>query len=423
MSGRCLSWSCLCFGGSRRRSRRGLHAGAATAPCAAAGVPSIAPEEGGGTGGPTRGVAAFREIGKEVLARAPADAALWAAACDLLDALLEGVDRQLPTVEVAVELTPHGDPGAAGGPALPSMTVNFSLAPLTGEFATRTRVACYIHLEDELVFMPRFETLPQGRALTLQVQGLSSRPFDDAAHMRSCLKQELDGKLSPATALEWWTRRKDEVCPLESSKTRWVVESLLGAPALSRVIPTRGKENLIWGLAHARCTRIEGFTFCFEGKHGLRLSATRAAAGDDTERHLDACVFEAAAPSLERERSMAEVMAPAAINWTAMLFAHHVGQAGAQPRQIVKLMSGASRWSAGSSGWQRFDQTWVCEDKKDALGRVTEEQGRLVWRLPSAAATLAWPEALGSCDQEPEPFCVRFFRSYFCCAARPPSIR
>lgn len=45
---------------------------------------------------------------------------------------------------------------------------------------------------------------------------------------------------------QWWEEHKEEVCPLNSSKLRWVIESILGLRTVSAVTPPKGKEKMLW---------------------------------------------------------------------------------------------------------------------------------------------------------------------------------
>lgn len=400
---------CLCLPLQRLIAGRSLPPKAET-PAKVAGARQ--PRNGdSGAASMKRAMAEFRDLGAKATAQAPADAQIWTAACDMIFALLEGVCRHLPSVDVVVEVTPPGvgdtastgSTGSVSGPALPRMAVSLSPAPLTGEFATKSRLATYLCLAEELRFEPRWGTTPRGRGMLLQVQGISLKPYEGADRMRASVLRELGEDASPAKAFEWWVRIRDEVCPKETSKIRWFVESLLEKPYTAQVLSQRHKANLVLGLAHARLKRIEHFALVWEGRDGVRISATQSEPSDEEGRLLDACTNRIAIESLLRDRTMAEVFAPSTINWTAMLLAHGIGQMGAHSHKIVKLLSGASHWGAGTSGWQRFDDTWLCEDRKDAFGRVVQEQGRLVWRLPSGAAgdaarsvpvsSAAWQEA------------------------------
>jgi len=59
-----------------------------------------------------------------------------------------------------------------------------------------------------------------------------------------------------------------------------------------------------------------------------------------------------------------------------------VGQPGACPRVLAKLFT-AAKWTgpADDGSWHSYDETWNCTDRKDIIGRVTEENGRLIWHL------------------------------------------
>merc|ERR1712107_458057 len=76
-----------------------------------------------------------------------------------------------------------------------------------------------------------------------------------------------------------------------------------------------------------------------------------------------------------------------------------IGREGARPEQIRKLMSAASWWGPGPSGWQKVDYTWLLIDKKDMCGNIMQEQGRLIWRVGRERGQ-AWRRIQ---QNEPEP--------------------
>merc|ERR1712129_656322 len=83
-----------------------------------------------------------------------------------------------------------------------------------------------------------------------------------------------------------------------------------------------------------------------------------------------------------QQRARAEKFAPSGINVGALVFGTEVGQPGACPRILSKLLTAAKWYSQGKDGtWHEHDITWNCTDRKDMFGRVTEENGRLIWRL------------------------------------------
>merc|ERR1712129_556042 len=83
-----------------------------------------------------------------------------------------------------------------------------------------------------------------------------------------------------------------------------------------------------------------------------------------------------------QQRARAEKFAPSGINVGALVFGTEVGQPGACPRVLSKLLTAAKWYSHGNDGtWHDHDVTWNCTDRKDIFGRVTEENGRLIWRL------------------------------------------
>jgi pimeloyl-ACP methyl ester carboxylesterase len=70
-----------------------------------------------------------------------------------------------------------------------------------------------------------------------------------------------------------------------------------------------------------------------------------------------------------------------ATNFGKMRYDKLLGLTGANVAMIVKLFSAVDWWGPGEDGWQKWDNTWLCTDKKDAFGRIIVEQGRILWRL------------------------------------------
>merc|ERR1711920_281503 len=80
-------------------------------------------------------------------------------------------------------------------------------------------------------------------------------------------------------------------------------------------------------------------------------------------------------------RGKGEFFARSVMNFTAMVYGADVGQPGAQAKVIAKIFTGASWWGAEHGGWQQLDETWLCRDRKNRLGIVTQETGRVLWRV------------------------------------------
>lgn len=343
----------------------------------------------------------YRGLGAHTLSQAPVDALLWAKACDFIDVILEGVCRHLPSVKMSFAINDRCDPAGvdAGTPALPALEVSISPAGVFGEITTRSRVGINFQLAGLMRFTPQLDDSRWGRALTISVDGLSSKCYEDALFMRARLEQEVGEDFTPAQALRWYHENKDRLFPLESSKMRRFIESVLGR-AYSAAIPRNMQRNLIAGFANGRPREVVSFAFCAEGAAGVRISATQSAPSNDKEARMDAECARIAFETLSNDRWTAEMLAPSSINFLAMFFGHEQGQPGGDPQKVLKLFTGASSWGPGSSGWQRFDRSWLCQDHTDALGRVVAEQGRLIWHLPGWPATGHAQEA---CEAQASP--------------------
>ncbi|OLP84440.1 hypothetical protein AK812_SmicGene34686 [Symbiodinium microadriaticum] len=72
---------------------------------------------------------------------------------------------------------------------------------------------------------------------------------------------------------------------------------------------------------------------------------------------------------------------PSSMNWLALFNSDIIGQPGANPGKVAKLLSAAREWGPAQDGWQQHDRSWNCVDQKNFLGRTTLEQGRVIWAL------------------------------------------
>lgn len=359
--------------------------------CVAISLASSGPTDGASEGYKShsilaQAIAEYRALGIQTLSRTPVDAALWATACDFINALLEGVCRHIPSAEMAFEMKAlSGECLGFDTPLLRSFEVSISPANVLGEFATKSRLPVHLRLAGQVRFSPRFETLSQGRGLTLDVDGLTSQAYDDAVLMRTRIEQEFGEDFTRSQAYQWWQKHKDALFPVQKSKLRRLVESLTGS-ALGSFVPPSAKATLIFANAQSRTRRIESFMFRKEGSCGIRIIARQSAPCTDKEAKLDANCLMLALESWNLYAPLLERFATSSVNWTMMCFEfHHKGAVGADPQKIIKLFSGASSWGPGPSGWTQFDQTGLCEDKKGVLGNVISEQGRLLWHHPQGA--------------------------------------
>merc|ERR1719264_784879 len=95
---------------------------------------------------------------------------------------------------------------------------------------------------------------------------------------------------------------------------------------------------------------------------------------------------------LKTQRSVGSRVCASAINAGAMKYARGIGEPGANPRIVAKLLSPARWWGPGADAWHLHDRTWLCTDRRDYLGQVVEEQGRVLWHEVSDAGSRAAAE-------------------------------
>eukprot|EP00439_Symbiodinium_sp_Y106_P027592 s1254_g3.t1 len=269
---------------------------------------------------------------------------LASAACDLVSGLATGPSSQLPDLSATARLS---DDESAGTVCL---KVRHGQA-IEGEIATRSRIGYSVYMQEETSFILRVHC----DEVVLETPGLEFRPLRDAAALRRKLRALLGGAFSKQTAYKWWEAHADEVCPFESSKLRWIIESILGLRSISAVTPQEGRENVLWGFLHARRLRPECFHFWED----------------------EAMIAQVP----QRDLTLGEYFMPSSMNWLALFNSDIIGQPGANPGKVAKLLSAAREWGPSQDGWQQQDRSWNCVDKKNFFGRTTLEQGRVIWAL------------------------------------------
>lgn len=333
----------------------------------------------------------FRARGLQAVRSGPAGGAaepLWNAACDIVDALLGGVLAHAPEVIRCVEL----------GPA--SLLVRLNEAPLKGEFATRSRMGGELHLHSEVQFSFKPERFPSAEALqkgveplTLHISGFEILPLPECVALRRRFIGLFgEENFTPQAALSWWETNKDDFPP-EHSKLRRIYESFLGKGGL---LPRWAREKGLWGYVNAPPEGDVFESFEFWAASDTGVGAVTVTATLRPVACAKAKLFAAFCQQvLVKDRTAAERIATSSINYLAMVHARATGLRGACPRKIVKVFSAASHWGPGEDGWHQHDETWLCVDKKDFLGRTLEEQGRTIWR-PLRRATRPGTSAAGS---------------------------
>jgi len=321
---------------------------------------------------------------------APKGEKLWGTACDLVRALLLGVEEHLPDLRPEIDLREHSPD--APGVEMVSLAVNFGAQAVIGEVATPSRCGFEVRMSGSVRFSlqrPAPSKTSSQPQLTLRVHGLDFDSLLECHAVFKSLEKDLreNGGLSKESAYEWWTENKDTEYPLESSKFHRMVESLFGQRAL-QMMPKQIRIDSFWGFLHNPGCSIQSFTFHADSRSKTTLTARRNPAKSVEEAKLLETCLEVAQRVLKGNRSAGERFAASVTNFGAMLYGPDMGQSGADAAAIVKLCSAARWWGPGPDGWGKFDQTWGCKDKRNAFGIVVEEQGRLLWRFQSQADTL-----------------------------------
>lgn len=214
--------------------------------------------------------------------------------------------------------------------------------------------------------------------VVLLVSGVCMARLPDLVDIQRAAFTELGDKLDKYSLLQWWMQNKDVHAPVEQSKFRRVGESIFSIRAF-RALPNSVQAESFWGLFHASDSDLREFMFYFDDAREVRVLAKIAPPKAD-EEHLWRENAAISRKTLQEQRETASTFASSAINVGAMLYASEVGQLGAKASIIIKLYSAADWWGEGSSGWQRWDKSWLCTDKKDMLGRIVKPQGRILWR-------------------------------------------
>jgi len=351
-------------------------------------APSKEPLGAGGTPLPCKdlptAVESFRRCGAEALSAAGDRSRddLWGSACDLVSAVLLGIQDHLPELRPEIDLR---EGGSTGSTELVSITVRFGDAPIVGEVATLSRCCFEVRITGPLRFALRQPSAAScggcKQPLVLAASGFDLPNLRDVAEMRSQLASLLGRGFDREAAYEWWQSNKDKEYPLETSKFHRMFESLFGQKA-TQLLPAQIRVDALWGYLHNPGCSIQTFTFHKDHKaRGITVTATRAAPRTTEEAALVETCRQISHTVLRENRSAGERFATSTTSFCAMLYGHEVEQAGARAATIIKLFSAAKWWGPGDDGWHRWDQTWTCKDKRNKLGMLTEENGRIVWRI------------------------------------------
>jgi len=312
------------------------------------------------------------------------------AACTLVERLLVGICDHLPEVrtqfEVKVSHLDLNKPPPVAEQEVVVLEVRFHTEKvLAGEIATRSRVTLCVQLKEQLRFalaLPRCDT-SEVQPLLLLADGLDLPVLPDCAQALKLMRAELGAGMSPITAYEWWEQHRHARFPLRRSKFHRLVESLFEQKAI-QMVGKAVRADTLWGYIHTSPIKVQAFLFRIDRrlKAGVSVSVRLRPAESEREEADRKQVKAIIQKMMKQQRSKAEKFAPSGINVGAMLTGVEAGQPGACPRVLAKLFT-AAKWKGYGKGnsWHKFDQTWNCTDRKDLIGRVLEENGRLIWRL------------------------------------------
>lgn len=317
---------------------------------------------------------------------------LVAAACRLVEAIVSGIHEHMPQLEassrVTAALQPEDCPSTAEPPREVAVIVaRFeTAAPLVGEIGTRSRVPLSVRVQGDLRFAICLPPAQSQSGLELRVDGLEMPVLEDAQTARTRMREEMGNALNPTSAYAWWEQHRHKDFPLQHSKFHRLVESLLEQKGM-KLLGSKTCADAFWGYLHTTNMDIEVFEFQLDGrtKTGVAMTARMRPPKSPTESDDRAKVKDITLKMLKNNRASADKLCPSAISVGAMLAGPEVGQPGACPHVVAKLFTAARWWGRGEDAWHRHDESWLCTDKKDWLGRMIEEQGRLIWRLAANA--------------------------------------
>lgn len=308
-------------------------------------------------------------------------------ACDLVEAVLGGVERHLPDAITDIELVFAEGPSEPGQ-EIATLTVDFADSPIIGEFATRSRQPCELRLEETVTFAIQKPPakFTSDEPLVLKVSGMLLVPLADIQQLREDMSKHFGQELNEKNAGDWWAKKKDILYSPERSKLRRVLESLPGAFLIPQVLMQKAS----WGYTLAVSRVFDTFDFYAEGNGKVSISS-RTTISDTSEQWAAEISTALCHEMLGMHRAVMERFAPSTLAVGAMLEGRNIGQKGASPEKIVKLFSAAKHWGTGEKGWQASDKTWQVVDTKDRWGRPVEEQGRVLWQYAKNAKTGATP--------------------------------
>lgn len=249
-----------------------------------------------------------------------------------------------------------------------------------------------LHVHTELSFGVKLREFPSedelrsgSKPLSLLVSGMEARPLPECDRMRRKLLVLLgEDNYNRHTVFRWWEEHMYEFQP-EHSKIRRIYESFLGSTTVP--MPRIYKEKGMWGYINAVPEVYEAFEFQKDSRApgGMTITSRLKPPATEADERGTRRLSEFCQEVLRQERATALRFAASSINYLAMLHGHSAGVHGGCPRKVTKLFSAAHTWGPGVDSWQRYDDTWLCVDKKDMIGRTVSEQGRLIWQAPNGS--------------------------------------
>lgn len=357
-------------------------------------------------------LARFNEVGAtsvQSLRPSSLGSEAWKHSFSIAAALLRGIHQHVPRVVRSVEFAEGADckpyysklPSGGRG-VVATVCVKLSQKEVYGEIATRSRIGAYVRLGSEVIFAHHEPpTDLSTEPLLLEVYGFDFPVLPEIIKLRRHLKQVLGQDYSRKSAAAWYEKHKDEFCPLKDSKLRRILASVFEVHSLM-FLPEWAVSRALWGMLNICTLTYIGFEFWDEGKNGIRVTvqSSTPADPDDVEclqNARDLFQLQASAPG---DRQIGERLFKSGYSVGSMNFGRALGHPGAKPDVIAKLFSAANLWGPAKSGWQSFDDTWLCTDRRDHLGQVAEEQGRIIWITPGAGRI---PSTPGQRDSEVLP--------------------
>lgn len=217
--------------------------------------------------------------------------------------------------------------------------------------------------------------------MEVSVRGLYFDALPEVARLRKRLRDDLGPNFTPLSALDWWVAHRDLEYPVERSKLNRITSSYGKRIDL---LPASLRADSLWALIHASSAEVLQFEFLLDGST-IRVHAETPPPSDaDAEAAEVRKQFIDHFGRVAGNRMLAEKMAKSAFNLGALFVARELGIPGAEASALIQLLSPAQWWGPGCEDWNRCDDTWLCADKRDFLGRVVARQGRLFWHVGSS---------------------------------------